>query len=82
MLKRYQDKPISNDYFSLSANGGLARERIFAYLKNPKLVAQTVRRGKCAQCFAEDIDATGLCLICRSFLTDEEREAAQPYYDR
>lgn len=81
MLNRYRDKPIDNDYFSLSANGGVSRERVLLWLQNPKLVANAVKRGKCFQCFAADIDQTGLCLICRSFLTDEERAAAQRYYD-
>jgi len=81
MLDRYRDKPINNDYFSLSANGGVARDRVLLILQNPKLVAGAVKRGKCFQCFAVDIDQTGLCLICRSFLSDEERHAAQRYYD-
>jgi len=81
MLKRYQDKPINNDYFSLSANGGVARERVLNVLKNPKFVANAVKRGKCFQCFGADIDQSGLCFVCRSFLTDEERAAAQMYYE-
>jgi hypothetical protein len=81
MLNRYRDRPIENDYFSLSANGGVPRDRVLLALQNPKLVANAVKRGKCFQCFAVDIDQTGLCLICRSFLTDEERAAAQVYYD-
>ncbi len=81
MLNRYHDKPVNNDYFSLSANGGIARDRVLWALKNPKLVANAVKRGKCFQCFALDIDQTGLCLICRSFLTDEERSAAHVYYE-
>ena len=81
MLRRYRDRPPSNDYFSLSANGGVPRHHVLEVLKNPKRVAQAVRRGRCFQCYADDIDATGLCLICRSFLSDEEREAARIYYD-
>ena len=81
MLNRYREKPINNDYFSLSANGGVARDRVLLALQNPKLVANAVKRGKCFQCLALDIDQTGLCLICRSFLTDEERDVARIYYD-
>lgn len=72
---------MRNDYFSLSANGGLPRERVLDALRSPKFVAAAVKRGKCFQCFGEDVDATGLCLICRSFLNDEERAAALVYYE-
>jgi hypothetical protein len=81
MLHRYHDKPVENDYFSLSANGGVARDRVILVLRNPKLVGNAVKRGKCFQCFAVDIDQTGLCFVCRSFLTDEERAVAQVYYE-
>jgi hypothetical protein len=81
MLNRYRDKPVNNDYFSLSANGGVARDRVLLVLRNPKLVANAVKRGKCFQCFALDIDQTGLCFICRNFLNDEERAACRQYYD-
>jgi hypothetical protein len=81
MYSRYPDRPVDNDYFSLSANGGVPRDRVLLTLKNPKFVANAVKRGKCFQCFALDIDQTGLCLVCRSFLTDEERAVAQVYYD-
>jgi hypothetical protein len=70
-----------NDYFQLSANGGVPRDRVLEALGNPRLVSNAVKISKCFQCYAEDVDVTGLCLICRSFLTDEERAAAQRYYD-
>jgi hypothetical protein len=57
------------------------RERVLEALQNRRLVANAVKIGKCFQCYAEDIDVTGLCLICRSFLTDEERSVARQYYD-
>ena len=71
----------SNDLFSLSANGGVPRERVLDALHNPRIVAEAVRVGRCFQCKAVDVDVTGLCLVCRSFLSDEEREAARVYYD-
>ena len=72
---------VSNEYFSLSANGGVPRWRVIEILRTPKLVAHAVKAGRCFQCRAHDIDQTGLCLICRSFLSDEERAVAQAYYD-
>jgi hypothetical protein len=80
MLRRRNTTP-QNDYFQLSANGGVPRDRVLDALKNPRFVANAVKIRKCFQCYADDIDVTGLCLICRSFLTDEERSAAQSYYD-
>ncbi len=77
-MKRSQP---NNDYFQLSANGGLSRQRTLDALRNPKFVARAVATGRCFHCAATDIDATGLCLICRSFLSDEERQAAQVYYN-
>ncbi len=77
---RRTEPAVSNDYFSLSANGGVPRDRVIEILRNPKLVAQAIKRGRCFQCQAIDIDPTGLCLICRTFLSDEEREVAQSYY--
>jgi hypothetical protein len=73
---------MANDYFSLSANGGVPRERVLEVLLNPRLVAAAVKRGRCLQCLASDPDPTGLCLICRSFLNDEERAAANVYYEQ
>lgn len=81
MNNRYLDRPIDNDYFSLSANGGVPRDRVLLTLQDPKFVANAVKRGRCFQCFALDIDQTGLCLVCRSFLTDEERAIAEFYYE-
>ena len=72
---------MTEDYFKLSANGGVPRYRVLLVLQTPKWVTQAVKRGKCFQCLADDIDPTGLCLICRSYLNDEERAAAQRYYD-
>ena len=74
-------KPPENEYFQLSANGGLPRYRTLEALGNRKFIARAVNSGRCFLCAAADIDATGLCLICRSFLSDEERAAAQVYYD-
>ena len=71
----------SNDYFQLTANGGLPRHLTLQALENRKFIARAVAIGRCFLCAASDIDVTGLCLICRSFLSDEERQAAQPYYD-
>ena len=71
----------NNEYFQLTANGGLPRYLTMEALRNPKFVARAVRSGRCFLCAAADIDATGLCLICRSFLSDEERNAAQVYYE-
>ena len=70
----------NNDYFQLSANGGLPRYLTLQALANPKFIARAVATGRCFLCAASDIDVTGLCLICRSFLSDEERQAAQAYY--
>ncbi|HSV74960.1 MAG TPA: hypothetical protein VLH79_14465 [Chthonomonadales bacterium] len=70
-----------NDYFSLSANGGVPRDRLLETLRNPRAVRQAVRLMRCLLCRAADIDVTGLCLVCRTFLSDEEREACRPYYD-
>jgi hypothetical protein len=81
MRRRIVQKPITNDYFSLSANGGLPRYRLLEYLQRPKLVKQAAATGRCMMCRATDIDQTALCLVCRSFLSDEERKAAQIYYD-
>jgi hypothetical protein len=50
-------------------------------LRNPRFVAQSIRTGRCFHCRANELDVTGLCLLCRSFLNDEERRAAQVYYD-
>jgi len=81
MRNRIIQKTISNDYFSLSANGGLPRYRLLEFLGRPRLVKQAVDSGKCVLCRAVDIDQSSLCLICRSFLSDEERQAAQVYYE-
>jgi hypothetical protein len=81
MRRGIVQKPINNDYFSLSANGGLPRYLLLDFLSKPKLVAQAVRSARCTLCRAADIDQTSLCLVCRSFLSDEERKAAQYYYD-
>ena len=78
MMRRNQP---NNDYFQLSANGGLPRHLTLDALLNPRYVARAVTVGRCFLCAASDIDVTGLCLICRSFLSDEERQAAQVYYD-
>ncbi len=77
---RRPEAPVKNDYFQLSSNGGVSRDRVIEILRNPKLVGHAVKRGRCFQCQATDIDSTGLCLICRTFLSDEEREVAQTYY--
>lgn len=69
-----------NDYFQLTANGGLPRYLTLDALRNPRFIARAVASGRCFHCSATDIDVTGLCLICRSFLSDEERKAAQTYY--
>ncbi len=71
----------NNDYFSLSANGGVPRDRVLEVLLNPKLVARAVRSGRCFLCRHPEIDPAGLCVVCRTFLSDEEREAARVYYD-
>ena len=71
----------NNEYFQVSANGGLPRYLTLDALRNPQYIARAVARGRCFLCAASDIDATGLCLICRSFLSDEERRAAQSYYE-
>ena len=67
--------------FQLSSNGGIPRDRVLDALRNPQFVRQTIAMGRCFLCRAEEVDVTGLCLICRSFLNDEERQAAQTYYD-
>ena len=67
--------------FQLSANGGVPRDRVLDALQNPRFVQQAISSGRCFLCRADDLDATGLCLICRSFLNDEERAAAQALYD-
>lgn len=64
-----------------STNGGVPRDRILDALQNHRFVQQSIRTGRCFQCREQEIDVTGLCLICRSFLNDEERKAAQFYYD-
>ena len=66
---------------SNSINGGVPQERILESLKTPKFIQRAVKSGRCFVCRAQDIDVTGLCLVCRSFLNDEEREATRPYYD-
>ncbi len=79
---RVQAKVVNNDYFSLSANGGVARHLVLEILLHrPRFVARAVEIGRCFLCMASEVDVTGMCLICRSFLSDEEREAAQAYYD-
>jgi hypothetical protein len=80
---RRQNKfiPPTNDFFSLSVNGGIPRGHVLTALQNPKFVERSVKGGRCFLCRAEDIDVTGLCLVCRSFLSDEERQACQTYYD-
>ena len=72
---------MNNNYFSLSANGGLPRYKLLEFLDRPKLVKQAVASGRCVLCRAADIDQTSLCFICRSFLSDDERDAAQVYYE-
>ena len=67
--------------FQISANGGVPRDRVLDALQNPQFVQQSIRTGRCFQCRTQEIDVTGLCLICRSFLNDEERRAAQVYFD-
>lgn len=74
-------KRAQNDYFSLSANGGVPRDRLLETLKNPRTVRLAVRLERCLLCRASDVDVTGLCLVCRTFLSDEEREACRPYYE-
>jgi len=81
MPRRVPQKPVDNAYFQLSSNGGVPRWMVLEVLGNPKLVRRAVESGRCFQCQATDIDPTGLCLICRSFLSDEERQAAQRYYN-
>ena len=71
----------SDDLFLYSINGGLPRHQVLHALQTPRFVKQAVKVGRCFQCRAQEIDVTGLCLICRSFLNDEERRAAQVYYD-
>ncbi len=70
-----------NDYFQLAANGGVPRDRVLEVLRNPKLVAVAVKAGRCLLCRHTPIDAAGLCEMCLTFLSDEERNAAQAYYD-
>jgi hypothetical protein len=79
MNRRSRQNP-ENDYFTLSANGGIPRDRVLETLRSPKRVAVAVKAGRCFLCRAMDIDVTGLCLVCRTFLSDEEREAARVYY--
>jgi hypothetical protein len=71
----------NNEYFQITANGGLPRHLALEALRNPKFIARAVAAGRCFLCAASDIDATALCLICRSFLSDEERRASQVYYE-
>jgi hypothetical protein len=73
--------PPNNDYFQLTANGGLPRHLALEALQSPKFIARAVATGRCFLCAASDIDNTALCLICRSFLSDEERRASQVYYE-
>ena len=80
-MRRKPFQQPNNAFFTLSGNGGVARERVLLALQNPKLVAEAVRVGKCFQCKANEVDITGLCLVCRTYLNDEERAAAQDYYD-
>ncbi|MEP6753935.1 MAG: hypothetical protein ABJA67_00415 [Chthonomonadales bacterium] len=79
-VRRKKIEP-TNDFFSLSANGGVPRHMVIDALKNPRLVAEARRVNKCFMCKARETDKTGLCLVCRTYLNDEERVAAQAYYD-
>ena len=54
---------------------------VIVALKNPRFVSEARRVGKCFMCKAKEVDNTGLCLICRTYLNDEERAIAQSYYD-
>lgn len=81
MRRKQSPYRATNDYFSLSANGGIPRERLLETLKKPKAVAHAVSLGRCLMCKATDIDASGLCMVCRAFLSDEEREACRQYYE-
>ena len=71
----------NNEYSPRSVNGGLPRHLALDALRNPKFVARAVALGRCFLCAATDVDVTGLCLICRSFLSDEERQATRVYYE-
>ncbi len=73
-------KSVDNPLFDDSVNGGVPRYRVLEILLNAKWVERAVKSGRCFVCKATDIDQTGLCLICRSFLSDEERAATEPYY--
>ena len=63
-----------------SVNGGIPRNQVLEVLRNSKWVENAVRIGRCFVCRDSDIDETGLCFICRAYLSSEEREAADKYY--
>lgn len=81
MGRRAQTLEVANDYFSLSANGGVPRWRVIEILRTPRLLACYAKNGRCMLCRAPEVDATALCTVCSSFLSDEEREAARVYHD-
>lgn len=71
----------TEELYTLAKNGGVPRDQVLRVLITPRIVKQAVKIGRCFQCKSDDIDVTGLCLLCRSYLNDEERKAAQFFYD-
>lgn len=68
-------------FFKLTVNGGVPRDLVLEALQNPRFIGRAVRSGRCFMCRQPEVDRSGLCLVCRTFLSDEEREAARVYLD-